>query len=151
MGIQRICHENTNVFGFEVIGKLTPHDVEAFFPEMENAIKETNGKFRLLIDVTKMEGANVKSEWEIFEFLKKHISAIQLIGIVGAHSWTKVMSEIITESVFVDAPTLYFKPEEIEQAWMFLMKAPPPKYVEPRRYLDSDKGLFTKHGSPNYI
>ena len=132
-------------------GKLTTGEVEEFLPEMEQAVKGANSKLRLLVDVTKMEGANIKSEWEIFEFLKKHIKDIQFIAVVGAHSWTKVMSEILAESVFVDAPTLYYKPEEIEIAWKCLTTAQPPKHVQPRRYIDSDKGLFTKYSSPDYI
>jgi len=151
MEIQKIQHENTSVFGLEIIGKLTTNEIEEFLPEMEKAVQEAQGKLRLLVDVTKMEGANIKSEWEIFEFLKKHIKDIQLIAIVGAHSWTKVMSEILAESVFVEAPTVYFKPEEIEKAWNWLTTAPPPKHVRVRRYIDSDKGLFTKYSSPDYI
>ncbi|MFH1836522.1 MAG: STAS/SEC14 domain-containing protein, partial [Candidatus Omnitrophota bacterium] len=104
-----------------------------------------------LVDVTKMHGANIKSEWEIFEFLKKHIKDVQLIAIVGAHSWTKVMSEILAESIFSGAPTLYFKPQEIEHAWKWLRAAQPPKHVQVQRYIHSDKGLFTKYGSPDYI
>jgi len=151
MGIQRIRHENTNVFGIEIAGKLAAKEIEEFLPEMESAVKDMDGRLRLLLDVTKMQGVNIKSEWEIFEFLRKHIKDIQLIGIVGAHSWAKVMSEILAESIFVEAPTLYFKPEEIEEAWVFLTKAPPPQYVRVRRYVKSDKGLFTKHSSPDYI
>ena len=126
-------------------------EIEEFLPEMEKAVSQSNGKFRLLIDVTKMHGANIKSEWEIFEFLKKHIKDIQLIAIVGAHSWTKVMSEILSESIFVEAPTLYFKPDQIEAAWNWLTKAPGPRHVRVKRYIDSDKGLFTKYSSPDYI
>ncbi len=151
MGIQKIHHEHTNVFGFEINGKLTTKEIEDFLPEMEKAVRESKGKLRLLVDVTKMEGANIKSEWEIFEFLKKHMKDIQLIAIVGAHSWTKVMSEILAESIFVEAPTLYFKPEEIERAWTVLTKAPAPKHVRVQRYVHSDKGLFTKYSSPDYI
>jgi hypothetical protein len=151
MGIQRIRHENTSAFGFEITGKLTTKEIEGFLPELEKEAEGQKGKLRLLIDVTKMEGANIKSEWEIFEFLKKHIKDIQLIAIVGAHSWTKVMSEILTESVFVEAFTLYFKPDQLEDAWTWLMKAPAPKHVQVRRYIDSDKGLFTKYSSPDYI
>ncbi|MFC1548820.1 STAS/SEC14 domain-containing protein [Candidatus Omnitrophota bacterium] len=151
MGIQKIHHEHTSVFGMEIAGKLTTEEIEEFLPEMEKAVEEAKGKLRLLVDVTKMEGANIKSEWEIFEFLKKHIKDIQLIAIVGAHSWTKVMSEILAESVFVEAPTLYFKPEEIEHAWKWLTTAPPPKHAQVRRYVESDKGLFTKYSSPDYI
>ncbi|MFH1837472.1 MAG: STAS/SEC14 domain-containing protein, partial [Candidatus Omnitrophota bacterium] len=93
MGVKKIHHEHTNVFGFEITGKLTSEEIEEFLPEIEKAIEEANKKLRLLVDVTKMHGANIKSEWEIFEFLKKHIKDVQLIAIVGAHSWTKVMSE----------------------------------------------------------
>lgn len=151
MSIQKICHEHTNVFGFEITGKLTAGDIDKFLPEIERAVKEANKKLRLLVDVTKMEGANIKSEWEIFEFLKKHIKDIQLIAIIGAHSWTKIMSEILVESVFVEAPTVYFKSEEIEQAWKWLTTAPRPLHVRVVRYVDSDKGLFTKYSSPDYI
>jgi len=151
MGIQKIHHENTSAFGFEIDGKLTTGEIEEFLPEMEKAVSQSNGKLRLLIDVTKMHGANIKSEWEIFEFLKKHIKDIQLIAIIGAHSWTKVMSEILSESIFVDAPTLYFKPGETEAAWTWLTKAPGPKHVRVKRYVDSDKGLFTKYSSPDYV
>ena len=79
MGIQRIPRENTPVFGFEITGKLTTKEIEDFLPELEREVEGAKGKLRLLVDVTKMEGANIKSEWEIFEFLKKHIKDIQLI------------------------------------------------------------------------
>ena len=140
MGIQKIHHEHTSVFGFGITGKLTTEEIEEFLPEMEKATKEAKKKLRLLVDVTRMQGAKIKSEWEIFEFLRKHIKDIQLIAVVGAHSWTKVMSEILAESIFVEAPTVYFKPEEIEDAWKWLTIAPPPKHIRVRRYIDSDKG-----------
>jgi hypothetical protein len=151
MGIEKIHHEHTSVFGFAIIGKLTTEEIEEFLPEMEKAVEEAKKKLRLLVDVTKMHGANIKAEWEIFEFLKKHMKDIQLVAIVGAHSWTKVMSEILSESIFVESPTLYFKPEEIEHAWKWLTTAPPPKHIRVQRYVDSDKGLFTKYSSPDYI
>ncbi|MCK5450541.1 MAG: STAS/SEC14 domain-containing protein [Candidatus Omnitrophica bacterium] len=151
MGIQKIQHEHTSVFGFEITGKLTTMEIEEFLPEMEKATSAADKKLRLLVDVTKMEGANIKSEWEIFEFMKKHLKDIQLVAIIGAHSWTKVMSEILAESVFVEAPTVYFKSEEIEHAWKWLTTAPPPKHIKVERYVHSDKGLFTKYSSPDYI
>ena len=151
MGIKKIEHEHTNVFGFEISGKLTAREVEEFLPEMEKAVGEANKKLRLLVDVTKMQGANIKSEWEIFEFLKHHMKDIQLIAIVGAHSWTKVMSEILAESVFVEAPTLYFKPGETENAWKWLTTATAPTHGRVQRSSNSDKGLLTKYSSPDYI
>jgi len=151
MSIKKLYHEHSSVFGFEITGKLTPKDIEAFLPELEKAIEEANKKLRLLVNSTKMTGANIKSEWEIFMFLKKHMKDIELIAIVGSHSWTKVMNEILIESVFVEAPTLYFKAEEIENAWKWLTTAPRPKHIKVQRYVDSDKGLFTKYSSPDYI
>ena len=151
MGIKRIYHEHTNVFGFEVTGKLTSEEIEKFLPELEEGVAQSHKKFRLLIDVTKMDKADLKSEWDMFEFLKEHMNDIEFIAIVGAHSWTKVMSEILTESVFVRAETLYFKPDQIEQAWTWLTKASHPRNVPVQKYIHSDKGLFTKYGSPDYI
>lgn len=151
MAIQKLHHDKTSVFGFEVTGKLTPEEVEEFLPQLEEGVAASNKKFRLLIDVTKMKGANLKSEWEIFEFMKEHLKDIEFVAIVGAHSWTKVMSEIFAESIFDQAETLYFKPDQIEMAWEWLTKASEPRRAPVQKYLHSDKGLFTKYGSPDYI
>ena len=151
MGINELDRRQKNVFGFEVIGKLTPEELQEFLPNMETAVIEANKRLRLLINVTQMQGANIKSEWEIFEFLKKHMQDIELIAIVGAHSWTKVMSEILAESIFVEAETRYFKPDEIDHAWTWLLNAAHPQHIPVRKVINSDKGLFTKYGSLGYI
>jgi len=151
MGINTLDRRQKNVFGFEVTGKLTPEELQEFLPNMEMAVIEANNRLRLLIDVTEMQGADIKSEWEIFEFLKKHMQGIELIAIVGAHSWTKVMSEILAGSVFVEAETRYFKPDEIDDAWTWLVNAAHPQHIPVRKVINSDKGLFTKYGSPDYI
>ncbi|MDD4956801.1 MAG: STAS/SEC14 domain-containing protein [Candidatus Omnitrophica bacterium] len=151
MGIKKVERGYSNVFGFEVTGKLAPSEVEAFLPEMEEAVRRAGKKLRLFADVTNMDGADLKSEWEVFGFLKEHMGDIELIAVIGAHSWTKVMSEILSGSVFVMAETLYFKPEEAENAWSWLHNAAHPSHMPVRRVISSDKGLFTKYGSPDYI
>lgn len=151
MGINALDRRQNNVFGFEVTEKLTPEQLQEFLPNMERAVADANNRLRLLIDVTKMHGANMKSEWEIFEFLKKHMQDIEYIAIVGAHSWTKIMSEILAGSVFVEAETRYFKPDEIDHAWAWLVNAAHPQHIPIRKVINSDKGLFTKYSSPDYI
>ena len=151
MSVQKINRGNNNIFGFEVTGKLTADEVQEFLPEMEEAVVQANKRLRLLIDVTDMKHANLRSEWEIFEFLKKHMDDIEYIAIIGAHSWTKVMSEVLADSVFVMAETRYFKPDEKEDAWTWLIEAKHPQHIPVRRVIDSDKGLFTKYSSPDYI
>ena len=151
MGINALDRRQGNVFGFEVTGKLTPKELQEFLPAMEASVLEASKRLRLLINVTQMQGANIKSEWEIFEFLKKHMQDIEFIAIVGAHSWTKVMSEILAESIFVEAETRYFKPDEIDHAWTWLINAAHPLHIPVRKVINSDKGLFTKYGSPGYI
>lgn len=151
MGISLLDRGGNNIFGFEVTGKLTTQELQEFLPHMEAAMSMAKKKLRLLIDVTKMQGAEIKSEWEAFELLKKHFGQIEYIAIVGAHSWTKVMSEILAGSIFVDAETHYFKPEEIEYAWNWIFNAAHPENIPVRRVINSSKGLFTGHGSPDYI
>ena len=151
MGIEKIHHEHTSVFGFKITGKLTTGEIEAFLPGMEEAFSQSHNKLRLLIDVTEMHNANLKAEWEIFEFLKKHIKGIEYIAIVGAHSWMKIMSEVLADSIFVMAETRYFESKEIEDAWTWMTKAIHPQHIPVRRVISSDKGLFTKYGSPDYI
>ena len=151
MSIERLEHQHNHVFGFKVTGKLSSDEFESFLPLLEEATGAAQRKLRLLIDVTEMHGANIKSEWEIFEFLKKHMGDIELIALVGAHSWTKVMSEILAESIFVIAETRYFKTDEIEHAWNWVDNAIHPKHILVRKVITSDKGLFTKYSSPDYI
>jgi len=151
VGIRKLYHEHTSVFGFAITEKLTTEEIEGLLPEMEQAIAQSKKKLRLLIDVSEMHGADIKSEWDIFEFLKKHIGDIEYIAIVGSHSWTKVMSEILVESVFVEVETRYFKTDEIEFAWKWLIESAHPVHIPVRRVIQSDKGLFTKYSSPGYI
>ena len=151
MSIQAFERGASNVFGFQVKGKLTPDEVQAFLPTMEETLRLSKKKVRFLIDVTGMEGANIKPEWEIFEFLKKHLERVEYIAIVGAHAWTKVMDEVLAGSVFAQIETRYFESKEIEDAWYWLFNAAHPSNVPVRRVINSDKGLFTKYSSPDYI
>lgn len=151
MGVRKLDHEHTTIFGFAITGKLTTQEIEGFLPEMEQAIARSKKKLRLLIDVSDMHGANIKSEWDIFEFLKKHFKDIEYIAIVGSHSWTKVMSAILVESIFVEVETRYFKSDEIDSAWEWLIKSVHPLHIPVRRVIYNDSGLFTKYGSPGYI
>jgi len=151
MGINVLEQRQGNVFGFEITDKLTPEQLQKFIPLIERAVIDANNRLRLLIDVTKMKGANIKSEWEIFEFLKQHMQSIEYIAIIGAHSWTKVMSEVLAGSIFVEAETRYFKTDEIDHAWEWAVNAAHPSHIPIRKVINSDKGLFTKYSSPDYI
>jgi len=151
MSIQACERGATNVFGFTVTGKLTPEEVQAFLPQLDAAVEGAKKKIRILIDVTGMEGTNIKSEWEVFEFLKKHMERVEYIAIVGAHLWTKVMDEVLAGTLFSEVETHYFEAKEIEHAWYWLFNAAHPKDVPVRRVINSDKGLFTKYSSPDYI
>jgi len=151
MGLSQLHREGTAVFGFAITEKLTAEEIEGLLPKIEQAIAQSKNKLRLLIDVSGMQGADVRSEWDIFGFLKKHIKDIEYIAIVGSHSWTKVMSEILVESIFVEVETRYFKSDEIEYAWGWLINSVHPQHIPVRRVIYSDKGLFTKYSSPGYI
>jgi hypothetical protein len=151
MGIKVFNQRQRNVFGFEVVGKLTPEELHEFSPNIEAAVVEAKEKIRLLIDVTKMDGANIKGEWKIFKFFKKHMEDIEYIAIVGAHSWTKTMSDILAESIFVEAETRYFKSDEIDGAWTWLTNAAHPKHIRIRKVAKSDSTGFTQYSSPDYI
>jgi len=151
MTIKKYEPTHANVLGFAIEGKLTTEDIRDLLPEMDEDVRRAHKKLRLLIDINEMHGANIKAEWELFEVLKHHMKDIEYIAIVGAHSWTKVMSEILADSVFIMAETRYFKTEEIDDAWTWLNTAAHPKHIPVRKVISNDKGLFTKYGSPDYI
>jgi len=141
---------SNRIFGFSVEGKLNADEFQSIVPQIEEAIKLAKKKLRLLVQVTDMDDAHLKSEWEAFSFLQHHVTDIELIAIVGAHGWTKIMSEVLSSSMFVQADTRYFKAEELEDATKWLQTAAHPSHIPERRVMDSPDGLFTKYGSPNY-
>ncbi|MDD4202593.1 MAG: STAS/SEC14 domain-containing protein [Candidatus Omnitrophica bacterium] len=151
MPIKKIEQNYPNVFGMDFEGKVSPQEIDEFLPQLEAAINKADHKLRLLVDVCKVKGMHIRADWEMFEFLKHHVHDIEFIAIVGAHSLDKLMSEIFSESVFNEAETLYFEEKDIEHAWQWIQKASHPKNQPVRRYVDSDKGLFTKYSSPNYM
>jgi DNA topoisomerase VI subunit B len=146
-----IDQANTHIFGFSVSGKLTSEDVQSITTHLEAAIKLAKKKLRLFVQATEMENAELKSQWEIFSFLKHHVMDLELIAIVGAHGWEKTMSEVLSSSIFVLADTRYFEKDEAEGAMQWLRTAEHPSHIPERRVIDSSKGLFTKHGSPNFM
>ena len=150
MSIEKLKTHHSNVLGLKINGRLHAEELEAFLPELDMAIKE-NRKIRLLLDVDKMLGSDLKSEWDVFKFLEKHMENLELIAIVGAHSWTKIMSEVLASSIFVNAETRYFKTGEIDHAWFWVDNAVHPDNVPVRRAYNEEDGLFTKYGSPNYV
>lgn len=150
MPISIINQANTHIFGFSVVGKLTSEDVQSIIPHLEAAIKPAKNKLRLFVQVTDMENAGLKSEWDVFSFLKQHVTDLELIAIVGAHGWEKTMSEVLSSSIFVLADTRYFEKDESEGAMQWLRTAAHPSHIPERRVIDSSQGLFTKYGSTNF-
>jgi hypothetical protein len=151
MSIHVLDFPNHHIFGFEVKGKLTDEDCEALLPQIEASIPPADHKLRLLVQVKDMEGAELASEWEIFSFLRHHVNDLELIAIVGAHSWTEIMSKVLAASVFVEAETRYFEANEYDDACLWLKTAAHPTHVPIRKVISSDDGLFTKYSSPNYM
>jgi len=151
MSINKLSISHGAVFGFEITGKLSANDFEAFLPEIEKAIAASKKPLRMLLKTDEMHGADVKSEWEAFSFLRKHVADLELIAIVGVHPWEKTMSEILASTIFVEAETRYFSSDEFEDAHKWLQTAAHPKHIPVRKVISSDKGIFTKYSSPNYI
>jgi hypothetical protein len=151
MPINILNQPNTHIFEFSVEGKLTAEDVQGIIPPFEEAIKLAKNKLRLLVQVTDMDNADLKSEWETLSFLKQHVTDIELIAIVGAHAWEKIMSEVLASSIFVQAETRYFKADELDGATQWLLTAEHPSHIPERRVIDSPDGLFTKYSSPNFM
>jgi hypothetical protein len=151
MPINTLDLASPHLFGFSVEGKLTADDVKSILPELEKAIKLANKKLRLLVQLTDMENAKLKSELEVFSFLKHHVGEIELIAIVGAHSWSKVMCEALSSSIFVLADSHYFKSNELEGALEWLRTAAHPSHIPVRKVIDSPDGLFTKYASADFM
>ncbi len=109
--------------GLKVDGKLLHADYEGFVPQFEKLIKE-HGSIRCCIELTNMEGYQLRAIWDEMKFDVKHIRQIERCAIVGDPSWHKWWTKL-GKMLFPKTKVLYFEPDEIGEAWEWLKEPVP--------------------------
>lgn len=116
--IERLRESDEKAFGFRVSGNVTAKEVEAFTPQLEQAILRRGKKtIGLLADLSALQGIDWKARWEEIRFLSRWAEHIERVAVVGAGKWESVKAEVLAGTVLIQAETRYYPADQILHAW----------------------------------
>ena len=94
-------------------GEVSEEDYERVVPRLEELIDE-HGKIRLLLDVTRFQGATPGALWEDLKFDAEHLNDFEKVAVVGDESWEGAAAELASPLTGANVKT--FGPEEEDKA-----------------------------------
>ncbi len=146
--IERLEKSGGPAFGFKVVGRLTADDIAGIGRQIEFAMAEHKSPIGLLADVSSMHGATWKARWDEMRFLQHHTTHITRIAVVSDSKWEEVAEMIVVAGAVLQAETLYFHSDEIQQAWQWARMERFDDQM-PVRVIYPGKGLFQNY-TPEY-
>ena len=116
--IERLRESDEKAFGFRVSGTVTAEEVEAFTPQLEQAILRRGKKtLGILADLSALQTVEWKARWEEIRFLGRWAEHIERVAVVGADKWESVKAQVLAGTVLIQAETRYYTAAEILHAW----------------------------------
>ena len=114
-GIERV---NNNVYlSLKAIGTLTHEDYKIITPMIDAAVKEIKApKIKVLVDITQMQGWEIRAAWDDFKIGLRHGSEFEKIALYGNKHWQEVVSSI--GSWFISGQVEYFEEYGQALAWL---------------------------------
>jgi hypothetical protein len=98
-------------------GKLSHEDYEKITPMLDSALIEVKQPhIRALIDLTELEGWEVRAAWDDFKLGVKHGTQFVKIAIYGNKNWQEMAAKI--GSWFVSGDAKYFDNEAAALDWL---------------------------------
>ena len=117
IGIERIGSEF--FMTLSVVGKLTHADYETSTPMIDSALEGVKQpKIKMLVDVTKLEGWELRAAWDDLKIGLKHGSHFERVAMLGNKSWHEWAAKV--GSWFVPAKVEYFEEEAPALEWLQL-------------------------------
>jgi hypothetical protein len=115
IGIERI---NDDFFlTLKATGKLTHDDYKIINPMIDSALEGIKQpKIKALIDVTELEGWELRAAWDDFKLGLKHGSQFVRIAICGNKNWQEMSAKI--GSWFMSGEIKYFENENTALEWL---------------------------------
>lgn len=116
--IERLRESDDKAFGFRVAGVVTAEDVDAFTPQLEQAILRRGKKtIGILADLSGLESVDWGARWEEIRFIARWAEHIERVAIVGAGKFESVKAQVLAGTVLIQAETRYYPQAEILHAW----------------------------------
>ena len=101
----------------KVSGKLTHEDYQIITPMIDSALSTvTKPKIHALVDVTELEGWELRAAWDDFNLGLKHGNKFEKIAMFGNKKWQETIAKI--GSWFIAGEIKYFENEEDALAWL---------------------------------
>jgi SpoIIAA-like len=114
--LRKLQQSSGNVLGYEVGGKLTEEEFEAFSEEFRAEISR-HGKVRLLIHVSEIPSMESGAMWEDLK-LSRYRDDIERYAIVGESAlleWGTKLGDVL-----IGGEVRHFDPSREEEAWRWI-------------------------------
>jgi len=116
--IKRLRESDDKAFGFRVSGTLTAEDLEAFEPQLEQAIARRGKKtIGILADLSALQSVEWGARWEEIRFISRWAEHIERVAVVGAGKFESIKAQVLAGTVLIQAETRYYPQAEILHAW----------------------------------
>ena len=132
--IKQLVRSHDNILGFELTGRLTDADYQAFIPRVD-AVLAKYPQVRILVMFNEFAGWNLPALWDDLRFTVSHYRAVERFAVVGQQgreAWVAHLGKI-----FTGATVRYFE-DDLAGAWAWLEEgnvgaalAPDPVPVDP--------------------
>jgi hypothetical protein len=107
-----------------VSGKLLHEDYEGLVPKLEEII-EQYGAIRCLIDMTELDGIELRAVWDELRFDLKHAADVSRCAVVGERSWER-WAAAAARPIFRKAEVRFFERADFEQAAAWIKEGSSP-------------------------
>ena len=115
IGISRIG--STFFLKLKITGKLTHKDYETIIPMIDSALAEVKEpKINTLVDITELDGWEMRAAWDDFKLGLKHGSEFEKIALVGNKKWQEAISKI--SNWFMSGEIKYFEKRDEGLLWL---------------------------------
>jgi hypothetical protein len=114
-----------DVIALRVSGKLLHDDYESLVPKLEKLI-EQHGAVRCLIDVTELDGVELRAVWDELRFDLKHASDVSRCAVVGERAWER-WATAAARPIFRKAEVRFFESADFEQALAWIKEDESPR------------------------
>jgi len=102
---------------FKAIGKLTHEDYEVITPMIDSALEGVKQpKIKALVDITEMDGWELRAGWDDFKLGLKHGREFEKIALYGNRGWQEKAAKI--GSWFISGEAKYFESLDEALAWL---------------------------------
>ena len=115
IGISRV--DNKFFLKLKITGKLTHQDYETITPMIDSALAEVKQpKINALVDITELDGWEIRAAWDDFKLGLKHGSEFEKIALIGNKKWQEAISKL--SNWFTSGEIKYFEKRDEGVLWL---------------------------------